>query len=249
MTILDTDTFSLLASNHSKVTAKYAAIEDDVTITIITRIEVLQGRFAFVLKASDGVTVLRAQERLRQTEGYLALFSSLPFDQAAAAEFDRLRQMTKTKKIGRADILIACIALANGATLVTRNLRHFRQSSRSTTGQLGQLSTANGSIPASEPPCRPAALSNPCDKDGARLGNTVRSQPRRRAGPGSLPPNAVRFPPPSCGNRRRHNCRVHWRAPGTCRRITSGNGRWPGGPVPRSGRTCSSGRAGAAPPR
>jgi tRNA(fMet)-specific endonuclease VapC len=31
------------------------------------------------------------------------------------------------KKLGRADLLIASIALAHGATLVTRNLRHFHQ--------------------------------------------------------------------------------------------------------------------------
>jgi tRNA(fMet)-specific endonuclease VapC len=30
-------------------------------------------------------------------------------------------------KIGRADLLVASIALANRATLVTRNLRHFRE--------------------------------------------------------------------------------------------------------------------------
>jgi tRNA(fMet)-specific endonuclease VapC len=44
-----------------------------------------------------------------------------------AAEFDRLRENKKLKKIGRADLLIACIALANRATLVSRNLKHFGQ--------------------------------------------------------------------------------------------------------------------------
>jgi predicted nucleic acid-binding protein len=31
------------------------------------------------------------------------------------------------KQLGRADLLIACIALAHDATLVTRNLRQFRR--------------------------------------------------------------------------------------------------------------------------
>ena len=48
-------------------------------------------------------------------------------DTAAAAEFDRLRQNKKLTKIGRADLLIASIALAHRATLVTRNLLHFQQ--------------------------------------------------------------------------------------------------------------------------
>jgi tRNA(fMet)-specific endonuclease VapC len=47
-------------------------------------------------------------------------------DEAAAAEFERLRRAKGLKQFGHADLLIACIALAHDATLVTRNLRHFR---------------------------------------------------------------------------------------------------------------------------
>ena len=50
-----------------------------------------------------------------------------PVDAAAATPFDRLRQDRKVKKIGRADVLIAAIVLAHRATLVTRNLKDFRQ--------------------------------------------------------------------------------------------------------------------------
>jgi tRNA(fMet)-specific endonuclease VapC len=45
----------------------------------------------------------------------------------ARLEFDRLRQNKRLKKIGRGDLLIASIALAHRATLVTRNVRDFRQ--------------------------------------------------------------------------------------------------------------------------
>jgi tRNA(fMet)-specific endonuclease VapC len=48
-------------------------------------------------------------------------------DSAAAAEFGRLRQYKKLKKSGRADLLIAAITLANQATLVTPNVKDFRQ--------------------------------------------------------------------------------------------------------------------------
>ena len=48
-------------------------------------------------------------------------------DAGFAAEFDRLRSHKKLVKIGRSDLLIASIALAHQATLVTRNVRHFRQ--------------------------------------------------------------------------------------------------------------------------
>ena len=46
---------------------------------------------------------------------------------AAASEFDKLRQFKNLKRIARADLLIASIALAQRATLITRNLRHSRQ--------------------------------------------------------------------------------------------------------------------------
>ena len=51
----------------------------------------------------------------------------LSFDSGAAVEFNRLRQNKKLKKIGRADLLIAAIALGRRATLVSRNLRDFQQ--------------------------------------------------------------------------------------------------------------------------
>ena len=51
----------------------------------------------------------------------------IQIDETVAREFERLRKLKGLRKIGRADLLIASIALANNATLVTRNLRHFRQ--------------------------------------------------------------------------------------------------------------------------
>ncbi len=127
MILLDTDTFSLLASGHPRVTERCAGAEDNVTITVVTRIEALEGRFAFVLRAANGADLLRAQEWLQRTDADLALFAPIPFNDAAAQEFDRLRQNKKLKKIGRRDLLIATIALSHRATLVTRNLRDFRQ--------------------------------------------------------------------------------------------------------------------------
>jgi tRNA(fMet)-specific endonuclease VapC len=79
------------------------------------------------LKAADGNQLQRAQLYLVQSERDLAEHVIVPIDSASGAEFDRLRGNKKLKKIGRRDLLIACIALAHRATLVTRNLKHFRQ--------------------------------------------------------------------------------------------------------------------------
>jgi tRNA(fMet)-specific endonuclease VapC len=127
VTILDTDIFTLLTDGHPRVAARFRQCEDAVALTITTRIEALGGRFASIIKASDGNQLLIAQTRLERTEQNLARFLLLPFDAAGAADFDRLRQNKKLRKIGRGDLLIAGIALAPRATLVTRNLRHFRQ--------------------------------------------------------------------------------------------------------------------------
>lgn len=100
---------------------------DEVVIAILSRIETLQGRFATLMKGADGPELERGQQRLDQAERDLAAFRVLPVTAAVATEFDQLRENKKLKKIGRADLLIACIALANRATLVTRNLKHFGQ--------------------------------------------------------------------------------------------------------------------------
>jgi tRNA(fMet)-specific endonuclease VapC len=57
----------------------------------------------------------------------LKRFTILAIVPAAAAEFDVLRQNKKLKKIGRGDLLIAALTLANRATLVTRNRKDFGQ--------------------------------------------------------------------------------------------------------------------------
>ncbi len=51
----------------------------------------------------------------------------VPFDQLAVRQLEQLWKVDRLKRIGRADLLIASITLANDATLVTRNLKHFRQ--------------------------------------------------------------------------------------------------------------------------
>ena len=126
MTILDTDVFTLWTYRHPGVVAHLGRERDDFALTIITRIEALQGRFAFLMKASDGDQLLLAQQRLEHTERGLARFPLLPFDDAAAAEFDRLRQIKMLKKIGRGDLLIAAVAQARRAKLATRNVRDFQ---------------------------------------------------------------------------------------------------------------------------
>ncbi len=127
MILLDTDTLTLYFKRHPRVVEKVRTAEEVPATSIVTRIEVLQGRFQSVLKAANADQLLAAQERLEVAEDELAKFTIVPFNAVATAEFDRLRQNKKLKNIGRKDLLIAAIGLAYRATLVTRNLRDFRQ--------------------------------------------------------------------------------------------------------------------------
>jgi len=97
-----------------------------LTVAIITRNEVLRGRADNLLKAANEEELRKAVERFRQTEIMLSDFLVIGFDDVAIKHFGRLRKQKNLKKMGRADMLIACIALAQDALLVTRNTKDFK---------------------------------------------------------------------------------------------------------------------------
>ncbi len=128
MFILDTDMVSLLHAGDEHLRKQKDRFDQaEVVTTVITRIQILQGRFDFVMKAADGPQLLRALRWLERSESLPAEIIILPLVGAAAAQFDRLREHRNLRKIGRGDLLIASIALAHCATLVTGNLKDFRQ--------------------------------------------------------------------------------------------------------------------------
>ncbi|RLC07643.1 MAG: type II toxin-antitoxin system VapC family toxin [Deltaproteobacteria bacterium] len=128
MHILDTDTLTHLHAGNPNVIRNLEKLGDpDVKITIITKIELLRGRSEFLIKASDRNQLVRAQKLFDRTEELLCQIPILPMDENSAIKFEALKKIKKLRKIGRKDILIASMALAHRAVLVTRNLRHFRQ--------------------------------------------------------------------------------------------------------------------------
>jgi tRNA(fMet)-specific endonuclease VapC len=128
MYLLDTDTVTHLHSGNTNVINRLENLQDEeVAITIVTKIEILRGRIDYLLKAFSGSDLLKAQELFSRSETLLNQLPVILIDPNAANQFDRLQDISKFRKIGRSDLLIASIALANQAWLVTRNLRHFRQ--------------------------------------------------------------------------------------------------------------------------
>jgi tRNA(fMet)-specific endonuclease VapC len=126
MIILDSDILTLFFSGHDRVIRRVQAASEPIVTTVISWCEIIRGRIDFLLKAAEAQQVRRASWLLERSEQNLAKLVIVRFDESAAAEFDRLRLDRKLRKIGRADLLIAAIALTNQATLVSRNLRHFR---------------------------------------------------------------------------------------------------------------------------
>ncbi len=62
-------------------------------------------------------------------ETFIDAFQVAPFDEAAAREYGRLRQLLGSKGdlIGDRDMMIAATAIAHNATLVTNNVKDFRR--------------------------------------------------------------------------------------------------------------------------
>ncbi len=128
MYLLDTDTLTHLYAGNARVAERFRTVGDpDTGTTIVTKAEMLRGRIDYILKATTGTELLRAQNLFSETEALLSQILVVPFNQAAAEQFEQLVALRNLRKIGRADLLIASITLANQAILVTRNIRHFRQ--------------------------------------------------------------------------------------------------------------------------
>ncbi len=126
---LDTDTFSHLTLNHPRVVARFAAVvrggSDEVVVPAGVRAEVLRGRFDALTKAADGRSFVTLYDLLVKTEAALARFRILGVTPQAGATFDTLLKAKKLGKRNRSDLLIASVAIAHQAMVVTANTQHF----------------------------------------------------------------------------------------------------------------------------
>ncbi len=128
MIVLDTDTATLLSYGKTdKLKKRIAALEKSevLALTIISQMEMLDGRFASIRNAANQTELQVAMERFLRTEVFLSKFWRLNVDYATLSHFEILLKGRKTRAMRRADMLIACIVLANKALLVTRNVRDY----------------------------------------------------------------------------------------------------------------------------
>jgi predicted nucleic acid-binding protein len=123
--LLDTDTFSELGKAVDPAVARhgaaYRAAFGRYTLSVITVMEVVRG--------------LQKKQATRRLQTFLAQIASeevLPFDQAAAELAGRIEgDLERTgQPIGRADPMIAAIALQHGLELVTGHTAHYQRIQR-----------------------------------------------------------------------------------------------------------------------
>jgi len=97
----------------------------DVVTSIITYEEQMRGWLAYVARASSQDQQVEAYKRLRLHVERYRRIPLVDYDGRAATEFDRLR--AARVRVKAADLKIAAIALANDATLLTRNAADFER--------------------------------------------------------------------------------------------------------------------------
>jgi len=93
MYLLDTDTLTHLHAGNTKVINRLESLQnEEVAITILTKVEILRGRIDYLLKAFSGSDLLKAQELFSHSETLLNQLPIISIDKNAANQFERLRK-------------------------------------------------------------------------------------------------------------------------------------------------------------
>jgi tRNA(fMet)-specific endonuclease VapC len=130
MLLLDTDHVSILQQQsqpaYDILRARLLSHPPaEIYLSIVSFQEQVQGWLAYRNKARSLAQVGLTYAELESLLRYDASARLCAFDQAAQERFSDLKR--QKIRIGTLDLRIAAIALATGATLLSRNLRDFRQ--------------------------------------------------------------------------------------------------------------------------
>ena len=129
MLVLDTDHLveyqrGTSAESH-RLKERLDAAPEPYGTTIITVEEMMRGWMAALRRIHDPRGQVRAYAKLRQLFRFFATWHVLDWDEAAVDAYDSLKQART--RVGTMDLKIASIALANRATLLTRNTNDFEK--------------------------------------------------------------------------------------------------------------------------
>lgn len=129
MLILDTDHLTEFQRGTSPEARRLKDRLDRATepyaTTIITAEEIMRGWMAAIRRLSEPRRQILAYGKLQQLFRFFASWNVLPWNDAAVDEFEALK--VARVRVGTMDLKIASIAIANGATLLSRNLSDFER--------------------------------------------------------------------------------------------------------------------------
>ena len=130
MILIDTDHLSVLSNRRSTAHAGLvqrmtSSSDQEFAIPVICVEEQCRGWLALVNRARHIHDQVEPYERLAKLIDFLSDWHLIPFDIAAADEFERLRK--QRVRIGTQDLKIAATAIVREALLLTANLRDFQQ--------------------------------------------------------------------------------------------------------------------------
>lgn len=127
MYLLDTDHISLIdrgGAEGRRIVRRMAGIEPyQICATIVSFEEQVRGWMAVLPTVREPTRQVLFYSQLQELLRYYCVTPLLPFDDTAASLFASLRR--GGVRIGTMDVKIAAIALANEATVLTRNQADF----------------------------------------------------------------------------------------------------------------------------
>jgi len=124
--ILDTDHVSLLLRGQEDIAQRLSTyLPMSIAVTVVTAQELLDGWLPLLKRSQPVERAVWAYAGFRRTLEFLCDAHLLDFDEQVAETFEQLRG--KYPRLGTNDLRIAAIALRLGATVITRNVRHFSQ--------------------------------------------------------------------------------------------------------------------------
>ena len=127
MKLLDTDTCIGLLKGDDAVVAAWRACEDQCALSSMAIGELYYGAFKSTV----------CEEELRRVDSFVDIFPEIRPTRNSMRRFGEIKAALELKgtPLADADIIIASIAIEEGLTLVTGNLRHY--------GRIGGLMIEN----------------------------------------------------------------------------------------------------------
>jgi len=116
--LIDTDVAIELLRGNPKCLSRVAQLTDPLSISSISAAELYFGAY----------NSAHPEENAERVAEFLADLKFVTLTEDSARQFGRLKAAMRrnSRQIGPFDMLIATIALENGCTLATGNVRHFQ---------------------------------------------------------------------------------------------------------------------------